>query len=226
MSTISSLLTEVHREIDERYTEAENAAGRDEMDRCATHFALFRDLMNDHLTFEEDVLFPAFERETRMQGGPTRAMVSEHQQIREMMNELAAAIGAADAARFIEVGETMAIYLHQHDMKEENVLYPMLDKVLGADAEIVEQTLSHSEPGVGKGSEQAQAVLDVRGMEPPEPMERVLTGLSSLAAGEKLLMIIDREPRPLYRILERNGYVYDAQFKPPGTFEILIWQKS
>lgn len=67
-------------------------------------------------------------------------------------------------------------------------------------------------------------MLDVRGLEPPEPMERVLGALSTLGPGEKLLMIIDRQPRPLYRILLNNGYDYRETFKPEGIFEILIWQ--
>ena len=61
-------------------------------------------------------------------------------------------------------------------------------------------------------------------LEPPEPMERVLGALSTLGPDQQLLMIIDRQPRPLYRILQNNGYDYRETFKPEGIFEILIWQ--
>ena len=67
-------------------------------------------------------------------------------------------------------------------------------------------------------------MLDGRGLEPPEPMERVLGALSILEPGGQLLMIIDRQPRPLYRILNNNGYAYRETFKPEGIFEILIWR--
>jgi uncharacterized protein (DUF2249 family) len=66
-------------------------------------------------------------------------------------------------------------------------------------------------------------IVDCRGLEPPEPMERVLTAISRLQGEEQVLMIIDREPRPLYRILERNGYRYHAELTAAGDFEILIW---
>jgi uncharacterized protein (DUF2249 family) len=66
--------------------------------------------------------------------------------------------------------------------------------------------------------------LDVCGLEPPEPMVRVLDALSLLAAGQKLRMLIDREPRPLYRILENNGYQYAPTLRPDYLYEILIWQ--
>ena len=66
-------------------------------------------------------------------------------------------------------------------------------------------------------------MLDVRGLEPPEPMERVLGALGALGPDEQLLMIIDRQPRPLYRILLSNGYTYSETLRPDGIFEILIW---
>lgn len=67
-------------------------------------------------------------------------------------------------------------------------------------------------------------MLDVRGLEPPEPMERVLGALGTLRPEEQLLMIIDCQPWPLYRILQNSGYAYHETFKPEGIFEILIWQ--
>lgn len=66
-------------------------------------------------------------------------------------------------------------------------------------------------------------VLDVCGLEPPEPMERVLGALGALGSDEQLLMIIDRQPRPLYRILLNNSYTYRETLRPDGIFEILIW---
>ena len=64
--------------------------------------------------------------------------------------------------------------------------------------------------------------LDVCGLMPPEPMERVLEALADLAPAQRIRMLIDREPRPLYRILERNGYLYDATLRGDGIYEILI----
>jgi TusA-related sulfurtransferase len=65
-------------------------------------------------------------------------------------------------------------------------------------------------------------VLDVRGLEAPEPLERVLDALSTLPPGGILKMRIDREPRPLYRILERNGYRFQVQAHEDGLHDILI----
>ena len=67
--------------------------------------------------------------------------------------------------------------------------------------------------------------LDVRGMEPPEPLERVLETIGDFAPGDRLKLIIDCEPHPLYRILDSNGYAHETV---PGTVsqrEITIWRR-
>lgn len=67
-------------------------------------------------------------------------------------------------------------------------------------------------------------VVDARYMEPPEPFERTMTALDSLPDGEKLLLLLFREPHPLYRVLRQNGYLYETELTADGTFEILIWK--
>jgi uncharacterized protein (DUF2249 family) len=67
--------------------------------------------------------------------------------------------------------------------------------------------------------------LDVRRLEPPEPLERVLDALSSLLPGQQLCMQIDREPLPLYRILAANGFNHQTNPMPDFSYEILIWHK-
>jgi uncharacterized protein (DUF2249 family) len=64
--------------------------------------------------------------------------------------------------------------------------------------------------------------IDVCGLQPPEPLERVLEALSRAKAGQRLRMLIDREPRPLYGILERNGYAYEATLRDDYIYDILI----
>jgi TusA-related sulfurtransferase len=56
--------------------------------------------------------------------------------------------------------------------------------------------------------------LDVRGMEPPEPLVKVLEIIGDFVPGDRLKLVIDCEPLPLYRILDQNGYAYRVV---PGT---------
>ncbi len=67
-------------------------------------------------------------------------------------------------------------------------------------------------------------ILDARDMEPPEPMERTLEALDALLPGQRLRLLLPREPYPLYGILNRNGYRHRTEPQPDGHFAILIWR--
>ena len=67
--------------------------------------------------------------------------------------------------------------------------------------------------------------LDLRGMFPPEPMERVLDALAALLPGQQVRMLIDREPHPLYRILEQNGYTFSRSEPEPGLYQVIIQER-
>jgi len=64
--------------------------------------------------------------------------------------------------------------------------------------------------------------IDARNLEPPEPFERVMEALCDLEPQDQILLILDREPHPLYRVLERNGYAWQTTSFDDGRFEILI----
>lgn len=71
-----------------------------------------------------------------------------------------------------------------------------------------------------------ETTIDARGLEPPEPLDRVIAALETLAPGDRLKLLSDVEPRPLYPMLERNGF---AHFTEPGSisaYEIVIWTRS
>ena len=67
------------------------------------------------------------------------------------------------------------------------------------------------------------AELDVCGLEPPEPMVRILDALDLLGPGDRLRVLIDRAPLPLYRVLAENGFGHSFTAQPDGRFEIAIW---
>ena len=69
----------------------------------------------------------------------------------------------------------------------------------------------------------AQTVIDARGLMPPEPMELTMAALDDLVApDDEILLLLYREPFPLYGILQRNGYTHRAESTPDGTFHIHI----
>ncbi|WP_269494987.1 DUF2249 domain-containing protein [Castellaniella sp. S9] len=67
--------------------------------------------------------------------------------------------------------------------------------------------------------------LDVRGMAPPEPLEHCLEALSTLPAGRRLRMRIDREPYPLYQMLDRDGYARETRYEQTH-YLVTIWRDA
>ena len=84
-----------------------------------------------HIRFEESVLFPEFERVSGMPAdrGPTAVMRVEHRTIEALLADMrdAAARGVRPAG---PTSADVRAVLHLHNVKEENVLYPMLDRAL------------------------------------------------------------------------------------------------
>ena len=64
--------------------------------------------------------------------------------------------------------------------------------------------------------------LDVRGLEPPQPMVRVLEALDRLAPGAELEVRHDRRPLLLYPQLDARGYAHETDEPEPGLVRIRI----
>lgn len=65
-------------------------------------------------------------------------------------------------------------------------------------------------------------VIDGREMQPPEPMEKTMEALDTLAAGDELLLLLYCQPHPLFSILKKNGYAWSEDLRADGTREIRI----
>jgi uncharacterized protein (DUF2249 family) len=67
-----------------------------------------------------------------------------------------------------------------------------------------------------------EILVDARGLEPPEPMERVMQTLGLLRPGQTIRMLLHREPFPLYAILAERGYRHETRMEADGSYVILI----
>lgn len=65
-------------------------------------------------------------------------------------------------------------------------------------------------------------VVDARWQPPPVPFEMTMDALDELEAGDELVLLIHREPGPLYSVLAQNGYVHRTEPQADGTFLIRI----
>ena len=88
-----------------------------------------------HIRMEEDQFFPLFEDRNRMPAGsgPTTVMRAEHQEIEAILSRVEKLLRAGDCATVIQTIEGQPVHpsllFRSHDAKEENVLYPMADRL-------------------------------------------------------------------------------------------------
>jgi hemerythrin-like domain-containing protein len=134
MGLISDYMNRDHKHCDDAFARAEDRAAASDWPGLTRDGGMFLREIERHIGLEEKLLFPAFEERTGMTSGPTETMRLEHEQMRGMFAQMRAAIEAKDTALYLGVSETLLILLQQHNMKEESMMYPMLDQALGGDA--------------------------------------------------------------------------------------------
>lgn len=135
MQLINDYMTRHHKECDAVLTRADEAAAAADWAAVESNAGTFLREIERHIEAEETLLFPAFEERTGMaDGGPTATMRMEHEQMRDLFAQMRAAIPARDAQRYLGASQTLLSLLQQHNMKEESMMYPMLDQALGDDA--------------------------------------------------------------------------------------------
>jgi TusA-related sulfurtransferase len=78
--------------------------------------------------------------------------------------------------------------------------------------------------GEFKDQMSAERILDVRGLEQPEPLLRALAELESLLPGDYIRMLSHRDPLLLYSMLESQGFSYTRCKDSGSVYEILIWR--
>ena len=60
--------------------------------------------------------------------------------------------------------------------------------------------------------------VDARGLEPPQPMIKILEALAALADGAELRARTERKPMHLYAQLEERGFVGETEEQNDGSF--------
>lgn len=137
MSTIANYMTNRHRECDELFIQAEQAIAAQDWPKASNALTHFVTDLEQHLQQEEQVLFPRFEQATGMTQGPTQVMRAEHIQMRSVCQKLQISVKNQAKAEALGDCETLMVLMQQHNMKEEQILYPMTDRMLTGVAEVL-----------------------------------------------------------------------------------------
>ena len=138
--TIKDFMTHKHRECDHFLAEAEDAVEKGDFDTALEKYLAFKNETLKHFDMEEEYLFPMFEQKTGMTQGPTQVMRMEHAQAKSLFEKMDEAYNAKDKDRIFGLGESMNILLQQHNAKEEQMLYTMMQQhLMSQNDEIVEK---------------------------------------------------------------------------------------
>ncbi|MBE7417719.1 MAG: hemerythrin domain-containing protein [Ideonella sp.] len=134
MESITTYMQHDHELIDGIAERASAAAAGGDSATLAREAAQFLQRLERHIEMEEHVLFPAFEQRTGMrEAGPSVQMRAEHEQMRGILAQMRDAMKANDAPGYRSASRALFEILVPHNMKEEQMMYPMLDDAMGAD---------------------------------------------------------------------------------------------
>jgi regulator of cell morphogenesis and NO signaling len=102
---------------------------RSDFPKAKGFFKDFKFGLQRHIVWEEEILFPLFEEKTGMKsGGPTFVMREEHRQIAAALEAIHEKVKNADPNSDLDENNLLTL-LGQHNLKEENILYPAIDRV-------------------------------------------------------------------------------------------------
>lgn len=132
---VREFLGEDNRRLDSILRNAARLAHDGSFAAALRSFGEFRCGLARHIEMEEQVLFPALERLTGRSGGPTAVLKMEHLEIQRLIAAIGASLRAEDLAGVLDKLPELATRLEEHNAKEENVLYPTVDRAAGGDRE-------------------------------------------------------------------------------------------
>jgi hemerythrin-like domain-containing protein len=141
-------LMELHEKLAEGFLRHQEALICLEFDRALELLTDYETGLLAHMRYEEARLIPVYQaRAGRILGGLPEMFLGEHRKMREFLADFRRELGrirhedAAQARRsVIALMDRQAMYKHlveHHDRREQNVLYPQLDRITSAEERAV-----------------------------------------------------------------------------------------
>jgi len=134
METIIEFMGNDHKACDNQFALAEEAAHGGDWQKAEAAFKTFRQHLTHHFHLEEDLLFPAL-LAAGGPNGPVQVMKMEHAQMNNLLQQIATVIANKNTQGYGGLAETLLILMQQHNLKEEQILYPIAQRLLAADWE-------------------------------------------------------------------------------------------
>lgn len=139
---ISALMSQDHRDCDYAFENIENALEQKNFAVAKIAFEKWKNLNLKHFSIEEEILFPETIKTMGVKIPPIMVMEMEHMQIKNCFLEIEKSLTAEDTSKFHQLAETCMIMIQQHNMKEEQILYPIIDRAIATSAEDIPSNIS------------------------------------------------------------------------------------
>ncbi len=129
MTTILEFMSEDHDRLDNKI-KMYSAEKLVNIEQANGIFLFFKRELERHITWEEDILFPIFERKSGIKDdGPTSVMRIEHIQIKNHLQKIKEKLHAKIIQNPCKEEVALFKMLESHNEKEENILYPGIDNL-------------------------------------------------------------------------------------------------
>ena len=130
-NTITAFYEQDHDRLDELFKTFQQLK-RSDFTKAKESFKEYKVGLQRHIVWEEDILFPLWEKETGItEGGATSVMRAEHRQIEQQLEAIHGRVAEQDP-NSDQAEQALLNLLGSHNMKEERVLYPGIDRVTSA----------------------------------------------------------------------------------------------
>ena len=132
--TVSAFFEQDHDRLDELFKTFQQLK-RSDFSKAKEAFKDFKFGLQRHIVWEEDVLFPLWEKKTGMsESGPTPVMRHEHRQIGQQLEAIHGKVSEQNPDSDKEE-QSLLDLLGSHNRKEELRLYPAIDQVAGTEGQ-------------------------------------------------------------------------------------------
>lgn len=211
MTAHSAALSALHENLDRRLAATVDAARRGDWAAYMACFVALREELMEHMAYEDEELFPLLEK-SGLAPAELAALHEDHAEFRQQLDALNAAAPQHDPEGCIAELERLAEFQGKHHARELAVCYRHADRLALAPPPALRARPASSDGPVP---------MDLRGLQPPEPMVRIFQALER-APHEPIRAILPHEPVPLYGLLRERGFGWAGTQRADGGYELLI----
>ena len=144
MQSICEYLAHDHKRCDALFLKVESGIARRDWVQAERDFEDFRLAWLGHIESEESIVFPALEKVIRNAAVPIAMLRMEHERMRGLVARLEDAVRRRDRGDFILHAETLTILTQQHGLKEDEMMYPLLDRILAGKGQHIVEALQEA----------------------------------------------------------------------------------